>query len=470
MTSPPSGLNFTALWSEVDEDLAEPRRVAADGRQAGRRPRPAARRPGGRRTGAAARSIRSRPGRGRPGRRPGSSPPLSIRDRSSSSLTIWTRWPVSTSILPIRSRILAGMASPAASASRVSVSASRLTVVSGVRSSCDRLSMNSARICWSRRSSETSSRTSQAPPDEARRARTSSRRPSASVPPSSPPAVPCSIAARAIASACTSRKASISVRPMSPPDERARNAWAAPLAATIRSPGIDRQDALGKRCRSAARGRAGPRRGRLRAARSGSRRAATARTGSLSAAAPAISRTRAAIRRPRTATATAARLTSRAIPTSHGSIGRAWHSGRRPDRAHGRARAADQRPGRRTRGAGSSAGTRRGRHGAVSAVEGRRREGVAEHQEVRDPGRGSPGAGEDCGDPGRHLPRPLPRHGPRAPTRRAGPRRRPGRCPAARAARPVDRGSRRRQGRRCRPDRALASGGAGPATAGPLGP
>ena len=100
-----------------------------------------------------------------------SAPPLSIRDRSSSSLTIWTRWPVSSSILPIRSRILAGTASPAASASRVSVSARRLTVVSGVRSSCERLSMNSVRICWSRRSSETSSRTSQAPPDGLRRAR-----------------------------------------------------------------------------------------------------------------------------------------------------------------------------------------------------------------------------------------------------------------------------------------------------------
>ena len=45
-----------------------------------------------------------------------------------------------------------------------SVSASRLTVVSGVRSSCDRLSMNSARMCCRRRSSETSSRISQASP------------------------------------------------------------------------------------------------------------------------------------------------------------------------------------------------------------------------------------------------------------------------------------------------------------------
>ena len=84
-------------------------------------------------------------------------PPLSMRDRSSSSLTICTRWPVSTSILPIRSRIFGGRPASLASASRDSVSASRLTVVSGVRSSCDRLSMNSVRIRCSRRSSETSS-------------------------------------------------------------------------------------------------------------------------------------------------------------------------------------------------------------------------------------------------------------------------------------------------------------------------
>ena len=73
--------------------------------------------------------------------------PLSMRERSMISLTIWTRWPVSTSILAIRSRIFGGIAFPAASASRLSVSASSPTVVSGVRSSCDRLSMNSARIC-----------------------------------------------------------------------------------------------------------------------------------------------------------------------------------------------------------------------------------------------------------------------------------------------------------------------------------
>ena len=49
------------------------------------------------------------------------------------------------------------------SASRASVSASRLTVLSGVRSSWLRLSMNSDRICWRRRSSVTSSSTTRRP-------------------------------------------------------------------------------------------------------------------------------------------------------------------------------------------------------------------------------------------------------------------------------------------------------------------
>ena len=39
VTSPPSGLNLTALWTQVDEDLAEPRPVAADRRQVAGRPR-----------------------------------------------------------------------------------------------------------------------------------------------------------------------------------------------------------------------------------------------------------------------------------------------------------------------------------------------------------------------------------------------------------------------------------------------
>ena len=103
-------------------------------------------------------------------------PPLSIRARSRSSATIWAMLPVSTSSLPIRSRIFAGTGAPAAwapSASRAERSrrAGR-SVVIGVRSSCDRLSMNSARMRWRRRSSATSSRTSQTPRIGDRRART----------------------------------------------------------------------------------------------------------------------------------------------------------------------------------------------------------------------------------------------------------------------------------------------------------
>ena len=84
--------------------------------------------------------------------RPGPAPSA---HRSSSSLTIWTRWPVSTSILATRSRTLGGTSTRSRSAASSSVSSR--TVESGVRSSCDRLSMNSARMRWSRRSSVTSS-------------------------------------------------------------------------------------------------------------------------------------------------------------------------------------------------------------------------------------------------------------------------------------------------------------------------
>ena len=170
-----------------------------------------------------------------------------MRDRSSSSLTIWTRWPVSTSILSIRSRIRGGTASPAASASRVRVSARRLTVVSGVRSSCDRLSMNSVRICWRRRSSETSSRTSHRLPDGARRARTTSRGPSAPAGPNSPVAEPDPRPARAVASTWVSRKTSMTVRPTRVRGSRPRSVPAARFAATMRRPLVHLEDALRER-------------------------------------------------------------------------------------------------------------------------------------------------------------------------------------------------------------------------------
>ena len=178
MTSPPSGLNLTALWTRLTKTwpsrASSPRTGGKPVWQIDDEPQ----RPGGRRTAAGARRTRPTTRARSTSSRRTSGPPLSIRARSSSSLTIWTRWPVSTSILPIRSRILAGTRGARRSASRASVSASRLTVVSGVRSSCERLSMNSARICWRRRSSETSSRTTQTPPAGERRARTTRTGPS----------------------------------------------------------------------------------------------------------------------------------------------------------------------------------------------------------------------------------------------------------------------------------------------------
>ena len=180
-TSPPSGLNFTALWTRLTTTWPSRARSPRIGRQAAARRRPRASTPC---RSANSRSRSADSAASAPMSTPStrsSVPPPSIRDRSSSSLTIWTRWPVSTSTLAIRSRIRAGTASPAASASRLRVSARRLTVVNGVRSSCDRLSMNSVRIRCRRRSSDTSSRHE---PDAgrrgARRARTTRVGPSAS--------------------------------------------------------------------------------------------------------------------------------------------------------------------------------------------------------------------------------------------------------------------------------------------------
>ena len=146
---------------QVDENLAEPVLVAADRRDALRQIQRRSAGPGVRRRAAAARRWPGPRGRGR--RRRAAAAPSRSRSatRSSSSLTIWVRWPVSTSILEMRSR----RRGEAVSASRAAVSASRLIVVSGVRSSCERLSMNSARIRCRRRNSETSSRTSQTPDD-----------------------------------------------------------------------------------------------------------------------------------------------------------------------------------------------------------------------------------------------------------------------------------------------------------------
>ena len=103
------GAELHRVVDEVDEHLAEPLLVAAD-RAAGRARRrttsvtPVA-------LGEQPQPVRrglARAARGRRRPRAASWEPPSIRARSSSSLTIWTRWPVSTSILAIRSRIRAG--------------------------------------------------------------------------------------------------------------------------------------------------------------------------------------------------------------------------------------------------------------------------------------------------------------------------------------------------------------------------
>ena len=158
--------------------------------------------------------------------------PDSIRERSRSSLTIWTRCPVSTSIFATRSAAFGGRES----ASAASVSARRLTVVSGVRSSWLRLSMNSARIRWRRRSSETSSRTSQASPPGVRRARARSVGPCSRRTVTSPTAEPVSSAVRAISSTWWSVNASSTLRPTIVPGRRPTSRWATSLAAaTVRS-------------------------------------------------------------------------------------------------------------------------------------------------------------------------------------------------------------------------------------------
>ena len=107
--------------------------------------------------------------------------------------------------------------------------------MSGVRNSCDRLSMNSARMRCSRRSSETSSSTSQKPAIGERRARTMSvwPGPSRTI---SPLAQPTSRVRRAIASIRWSPNAAIADSPTSPPCGRSRNACAASFAScTTRS-------------------------------------------------------------------------------------------------------------------------------------------------------------------------------------------------------------------------------------------
>ena len=173
----PGRAELHRVVDEVREDLGEPRGLAAHRRQALVDDDAQRRRPGARRTVAAARRIRS-----------------ATRPRSTSSrceLAPAALDPGEVEQLGDHLGDVAGLdlelADPLAhlrrhgrrpprrpSASRASDSTSSPTVVIGVRSSCDRLSMNSARIRWRRRSSATSSSTSQTPRIGERRARTTS--------------------------------------------------------------------------------------------------------------------------------------------------------------------------------------------------------------------------------------------------------------------------------------------------------
>ena len=275
------------------------------------------------------------------------------------SLTICTRCPVSTSILAIRSRILGGVASPAATASRLSVSARSPTVVSGVRSSCDRLSMNSARICWRRRSSLTSARASHAPPELERRTRTTRAGPSAPRRRTSPDANPCACAVRAIRSICGSRNTSSRSSPSSVPGGRSTSACAVPLADTTSRRGSSSRIATSTR--SATRWRSWTWSASSRSSRATlSRSASTPKTGSPSVPTPVSSRTLRSVisaRRP-PMMATPNPIAAAIAMMGQGSTARASHMPR--DAAPPRQRRRTEAAGRRSLLSSSE------RHGRVS--------------------------------------------------------------------------------------------------------
>ena len=91
--------------------------------------------------------------------RSATSPDSSVA-RSSISSAICTRWSTSTSICEARS--FAPLASPRSPAVAIDSASSRM-VLSGVRSSCERLSTNSVRICRRRTTSVRSRRRIHAP-------------------------------------------------------------------------------------------------------------------------------------------------------------------------------------------------------------------------------------------------------------------------------------------------------------------
>ena len=132
-------------------------------------------------------------------------------------------------------------------ASRASVSARRLTVDRGVRSSWLRLSMNSERICWRRRSSVASSRMTRTPVGWGRCTWTTRIRGSPSPTRSSPVAEPPTGTPSISSSARGSRKASMTVGPGRRPGFAPRRACARSLARSIRRAASRRRTPTGSR-------------------------------------------------------------------------------------------------------------------------------------------------------------------------------------------------------------------------------
>ena len=240
--------------------------------------------------------------------------------------------------------------------------------------------MNSVRICWRRRSSETSSRTSHAPLDGARRARIARRDPSGRPMATSPIDDPEASAARASVSTPVSRNASMSVRPIRAGGSRSSMAWADPFAETIRSPSSTCSTPTGIASMRAS----WSRRSTADDSSTRSARARSERTASSGSpwSAPAALVTCPSVRRARMATSeTTSSATTAPAATSHASTGRAWHT--HGERCSGSAPVRSADPWRGPVVGDEPRPPRRGQVG-----ERGRSEGMAQHEQVGEPRRG----------------------------------------------------------------------------------
>ena len=466
VTSPPSGLNLTALWSRLTKTW--PRRAASPRtrRQVGRRPRPAGSTPW-RSAKRRSRSVES----------------VAIRPRSTRSTTRI----VAAALDPGQVEQLADhldevagldldLADPVAHlrrdrvAGRVGLAGQRLGQQADrgqrrsqlVRQVVDELGPDLLEP------TQLGDVLEDQPDAAGRRPPGPDQQPSAVGlgRPISPVADPASSAGRAIVSTWTSRNASISVRPISaarrPSEEaRGRRRWrrrSAGRGSTVTTPWASDSISRSWSCRSAASvglepvvlgAEGGHGADRVAARRRRRRRSRTAAGRRRSRRATAAATTSAADRR-RSRRATAPRREHRTARAR--SVPRRQARRRPPD-----ARRGSDRPG-----------TRPGRHGARQRLERRRREGVAQHEQVGDRGRGAPRARERRaassvgGADARRR-----RRGRRAPTRRAGASSSSGEVPGGHGSSPSrSRVPVGRQGRRRPPRRASAAGGSAPRTAG----